>query len=667
MRTRILGEIKKVSAIVLIGFLFTSCNDFLVIEPPSQIAPENYLWTEEQLAAYTIARYESIFRSHDGSGGGGLYLDDTNTDNMASRGSSTRYVPGEWRVGNTGGNWYFNRIFEMNYFLETVLPRYEEDLITGNKDNIRHYIGEAYLMRALEYFNRVKSIGDFPIITKVLPDEKEALMEASKRFPRNEVIRFVLSDLDNAIELLLSDPPGGRNRVTLDLAYLIKSRAALFEATWLKYHKGTALVPNGPNWPGATKDYNQSYQYPSGGIDEEINFFLDEAMSASKIVADYRVLTDNSQHIRQEISDPGNPYYEMFASEDLSSYDEVIMWRDYDITMNVVHYWNHYMYYGNGYGFTRQFVDNFLMDNGLPIYASNSGYQGDDFVGDVKENRDWRLKLFMRAPGEVKALENLPNGVEPEYEPEVPVIDGASRYLEGTGYSVKKGLSYDNTMQAIVGRDVTGMVLFRAAEAYLNYIEACYERNGSLDSDARAYWEAIRERAGVNTNFDITIANTDMNIEGENDWGSYSQGNLVDPTLYNIRRERRCELMVEGLRYNDLLRWRAMDQLDGFNVEGIKVWGPMKDVYGDRLVYGDTDGSKNNVSDPSLGDYLRIHQIAPNNLYFNGYSFTEAHYLDPIAAEHFLIASPDGKSPEDSPIYQNFGWPLEGGTGPIGL
>ena len=42
------------------------------------------------------------------------------------------------------------------------------------------------------------------------------------------------------------------------------------------------------------------------------------------------------------------------------------------------------------------------------------------------------------------------------------------------------------------------------------------------------------------------------------DWGAYTAGQLVDPTLYNIRRERRCELMAEGLRWMDLKRWRAM-------------------------------------------------------------------------------------------------------------
>ena len=40
-----------------------------------------------------------------------------------------------------------------------------------------------------------------------------------------------------------------------------------------------------------------------------------------------------------------------------------------------------------------------------------------------------------------------------------------------------------------------------------------------------------------------------MSQEALNDWGAYFAGNVIqDKTLYNIRRERRCELMAEELR-----------------------------------------------------------------------------------------------------------------------
>ena len=113
----------------------------------------------------------------------------------------------------------------------------------------------------------------------------EILTEASKRSPRNEVARFILSELDKAAELM-KDKDMVKTRVNRDVALLMKSRVALFEGTWLKYFKGTAFVPNGDGWPGKTKDYNANYQFPTGSIDGEIEWFLEQAMSASKEVAD---------------------------------------------------------------------------------------------------------------------------------------------------------------------------------------------------------------------------------------------------------------------------------------------------------------------------------------------------------------------------------------------
>ena len=41
----------------------TGCDDFLDITPPSDVAPENYLVEESQLAAYTIRYYTDNFPS----------------------------------------------------------------------------------------------------------------------------------------------------------------------------------------------------------------------------------------------------------------------------------------------------------------------------------------------------------------------------------------------------------------------------------------------------------------------------------------------------------------------------------------------------------------------------------------------------------------------------
>lgn len=677
MKTMIKNQISFISIIALC-LLIVSCDNLLDLEPKSIVVPENYLKEEAHLGSYVINYYTGLLDSHSGNPTGSAYWrDNTKTDNAIGRDGSKVFLPGEVKVGATGGAWNFDKIRAMNYFLNIVLPRYEAGEISGNAKNIRHYIGEGYFLRACDYYERLRQLGDFPIITEVLPENTEVLFEASKRYPRNEVARFIIADLDSAVNMLTNTPPGGRVRITQNAALMLKARVALFEATWLKYHAGTALVPQGPGWPGKTKDYKintvrgeqniKDYQFPtSDGLQGEIDYFLGVAMDAADKVADAIPLVANTKFIRASVNDPVNPYYDMFATVDPESYKEAIMYRTY--AGSVKHSYNMIMKgYSNGY--THQMERAFLMENGLPWYAEKSGYAGDDYVQDTKKGRDWRWQLFMKAPNDPRALFDSSNDKfkKNDVYPDPPLVHKRDQTEStSTGYLLGKGVSYD--YHSIL-EDWTTFVVFRAAEAYLVYIEACYEKTGKIDEKADKYWKALRKRAGVNEDYMATVYATDLAKEAETDWAAYSHGKqLNDPILYNIRRERRCELIGEGFRWDDLIRWRALDQLDGFHLEGCKIWGPMKNKYKKTdLLYNQGTDSKNTVSDPALSDYLRLLQISRNktNRYFNGYSFTEAHYLSPIAQQHFLITANDGQSKETSIIYQNPHWPLNANEGPV--
>ena len=112
-----------------------------------------------------------------------------------------------------------------------------------------------------------------------------------------------------------------------------------------------------------------------------------------------------------------------------------------------------------------------------------------------------------------------------------------------------------------------------------------------------------------------------------------------------------------------------MDQMitTPYHIEGFKLWGPMQAWYdkpegGTLLVYG-LDDPLANVSAPSLSPYLRPYEFTSKSLALNGYKWSMAHYLSPIAIQNFMITSVGG-SVSDSPIYQNPGWPLEANLGP---
>lgn len=649
---------------------FTSCENFLNREPESTVSPENYFTNAAQLKAYCDELYPNILPSHGSGNGYGIFAQDAGTDNQIKEVAENKYTKDLWKVPNSETNdWNFETIYRLNFYFANVLPKFGEDMngsgntITGDLADIKHYIGEMYFLRACEYFKRYQKFGDFPIVTAPLTDNKEALIEANKRMPRNEVARFILSDLDKAIKLLEAKTMP-TTRIGKDAALLFKSRVALFEGTWLKYFKGSAFVPNGKDWPGKSKDYNANYEYSSGSIDNEINYFLDIAMQSSKEVAEsYKnKLTSNTGTLQQSANDPTNPYFDMFAQEDLSSVPEVLLWRDYarDLVMHNVNVSANRN--NDAIGITRAYVNNFLMADGTPVYThgnytnGDGYYQGDCTIHNVKQNRDSRLGIFLKEPGQISILYPDIEGTHAWMEEPYPHITASTeKYI--TGYALRKGGSfYQKYYKNSCG--YTGAISYRATEALLNYMEASYERTGTLDASAREYWQLIRQRAHVNTDIDATIATTDMNEEAKNDWGAYSSGHiLTDKILYNIRRERRCEMLAEGLRYMDLCRWRSMDQMISipYFVEGIHLWKtPMQDWYTDLLA----DGSdKATVSSPNISEYLRPYQKTNKQNCYDGYVWFMAHYLTPIMIKQFLLTASDGTSIENSPLYQNPYWP----------
>lgn len=678
-----LHNIINISLCSLFSVIAVSCEDYLDKEPMSKITPEDYYSTEAQLEAIIMDEYPNTLPGHD-NWSYGFFGKDNDTDNQIGITANNRYTKTLWTVPNKDDSkWGFKRIYHINFFLSNTLPRYGEDIngsqnkISGNLDKIKHLIGEGYFLRAYQYWIRYKELGDFPIITEPLPDEMETLKQASVRRPRNEVARFILEDLDKAVTLMRS-ADFGKTRLSSDAALLLKSRVALFEASWLQNFKGTAFVPGGDGWTGASTYPN--YQYPAGNIDAEIDYFLSQAMAASKEVGDKHVgsLTLNTGEYQNGPEMQANPYYMMFCDEDMSGYDEIILWRQYARDAGDKHNVNSAAGRGNyRMGLTRGYVQNFLMRDGSPVYThgtyvdGDGYYKGDKTIADVRANRDPRLSIFLKEPGQHNVFIDVTNNegtewVEFEPVPGITVGDGERGYA--TGYALHKG-GNPNRKYYGNGGGYTGCPIFRAAEALLNYIEASYLKNKTIDATASQYWQALRTRAGVTSDYNTTVGLTDMTKEAENDWGAYTAGVILsDKILYNIRRERRCELLSEGFRYDDLRRWRSLDQLieTPSHLEGIHLWNtPMTawfvDDNGQSTLIAD-ESSSANVSSASRSEYLRPFEWNNGKVCYDGCTWKMAHYLAPLPITQLLLASPNGDDATQSAIYQNPYWPVAAGV-----
>ncbi|MDE7114868.1 MAG: RagB/SusD family nutrient uptake outer membrane protein, partial [Muribaculaceae bacterium] len=188
-------------------------------------------------------------------------------------------------------------------------------------------------------------------------------------------------------------------------------------------------------------------------------------------------------------------------------------------------------------GILKDIADMYLMTDGTP-YTSRSGYETLTLAQE-SQNRDKRFSQTMRAPGYKRigeTKETAPNlaACETGYQP--------VKYLQAAQYD-----AYNTSM--------VDMPIFRAAEVYLNFAEAKAELGTLTQSDIDMSIKPLRERAGV-SNLSLAVANATPDPYLLDEVTGYL--NVKGPftgVILEIRRERTVELMMEGFRYWDIMRW----------------------------------------------------------------------------------------------------------------
>ena len=365
-------------------------------------------------------------------------------------------------------------------------------------DAREHFDGIARFFRAYFYFEKVKRFGEVPWFDRELSSTDPELFRP--RDSRDFIMDKILDDLTYAINNI-SDKKDLYN-VTHWTALALKSRICLFEGTYRKYH----------GIPGYEK-------------------FLDECATASKLFIDnapYAIYKTGAQ-----------PYRDLFSSMNAIE-EEVILARDYDRAQNVMHEANANTLsptYGRP-GMNKKIVNSYLMTNG-DRFTDQPGYETMQYY-DEMQNRDPRLTQTVVGPGYMRI--NSTTVSSPNF--------GAST----TGYQITKWVT-DASGDGYMGSS-NDYILFRAAEVYLNYAEAKAELGTLTQDDLKISIKKIRDRVGMpNIDMDAANANPDpylcalesgyQNVTGPN------KGVILE-----IRRERTIELLLEGFRYYDIIRWK---------------------------------------------------------------------------------------------------------------
>ncbi|HYC84572.1 MAG TPA: RagB/SusD family nutrient uptake outer membrane protein, partial [Chryseosolibacter sp.] len=238
-------------------------------------------------------------------------------------------------------------------------------------------------------------------------------------------------------------------------------------------------------------------------------------------------------------------YRDTFTSLNLAGNPEVILFRQYE-TGVLTHALNSYNNKEPQTGVSKDAIDSYLASDGLPIKTSPL-YQGDDGIAKVMANRDPRI-----------------------YETFVSTqlrLQGVTFNYSTTGFATHKFLN-ESIMQDPVGSsnlNPTDAPVIRYGEVLINYAEASAELGtvggtALTQADLDKSVTVLRSRPGIAMPA-LQVVNGEPAVNGvvyddpERDPG-------VPSMIWEIRRERRVELMMEGFRNNDLRRWKKLEYVD---------------------------------------------------------------------------------------------------------
>lgn len=500
----------RIYSILLSSLLVFGCkketDDFLTKYPTDKLTDDTYWTSEANVRTFVWGFYPSYFPGY-ATGfdltWGGYFSGEALNDDFAPTSPTifTTIAPTTAPSIANGANAALNGWNFVNTRRQNLfLDRVKT--VPMSQEAINNWTGIGRFFRAMEFANRVRKYGDYPYYDQVV-NENDLKALYKPRDPRTLVMDKVLEDFKFAAENVravdnATGPQGQIVNKYVVLAFM--SRVFLFEGTWQKYQANNT---------------------------EKAQEYLTAAKwAANEVIASgvYRVAPD---------------YRKMFNSLDLAGNPEMIMYRSY-ATGSVTHSLNSYNNKEPQTGVSKSAIESYLSSDGLPISVSPL-YQGDKSIANVMKNRDPRLSATF-----VDVLR----------------LNGVASNYSSSGYASKKFLN-DDIKDANEGNsslNTTDAPVIRYGEVLLNYAEASAELGTLTQNDLDITINKLRKRTGINMP-DLQVSGSQALVNGVA-YDDPKRDPSVSSILWEIRRERRVELMMEGFRNDDLRRWKKYEYLD---------------------------------------------------------------------------------------------------------
>lgn len=603
--------------------LLSGCSDFLEKYPQDAMSDQDYFTKDTDLEYYMNGLYGGILRSANSYKWSNL---NTANDDWAGNSPSGTLMQHSTSglASETSDTWNnaYDYIRKVNYFLENAYR-------VPNMGKIgKHYLGEGYYCRAVKYFDLLQTFGGVPYISKVLNVDSEELY--TPRSSRKEIAEKIVADLDSAI--LYCDWKGegeaSAGRINKEAALVMQSRVALYEGSWEFYHgkKGSKFQVQGSD----------------GSV------FLKKGIEAGE-----QLIEKYGSNIYRGSS--GNEYFDYFNQSDYEKIQGAFLYKVYSRSLGIINNWGRSYAEGVNAGLTKSAIDAYVMSDGKPVEVSRVTLDNQT-MNELCTKKDPRLSQTIWYPTKGRFFDYL-GAVDHAYKTSYPgLIISQQRNPAYTGFRIWKGTSFDP--EEIDNGEVDDLIL-RYEEGLLNYVEAKAILGLVTQDDLDKTINVIRSRVNMPS----------MSLSEVNGWSiDYDKRNGYDPSAPNvvneIRRERRVELMLEGLRFMDIKRWAMLDDVfngwkpvGAYAQEYVDYWNNPERLAEDGFDWKSPEEVKleKGINYDTIGDYInpffKHADFQPNS--GRGYYVNpDRDYLSSIPREEITLYKNKG----NVTLEQNPGW-----------
>ena len=637
-----------ISLAFLTGMVFSSCNDsFLNKTPVTDLTEENafnsydnfkaFMWPCYEIFTNTTIRTSLANRAMDGQ-----YQGDMDAGYFESKetGGFNKFAFQTVADVATGNGWNFKSfIRRVNIMLSHI------DGSSMTEAEKKHWRAVGYFFHSFWYMELIDRFGDIPWVEQVLQEDSPEAY--GPREDRKAVADRVLDRLKWAEENIGDfTSEDGENTINQDCVRAALSRFTLREGTWRKYHE--------------LGDYEKYFK---------------ECVRVSELL-----MTDYPELYKGTDKQPAAGYGEMWTTEDLSGVPGIILYKSYVANINPHSSCNTEKTSSHLTEMNQKTVDLYLMNNGKPIGNPTSDYQGKErdmyavfrdrdprlyhtvippykvTEGKTKEGLTWSYtdneadREYIDIMGENESCSNPGIGMKrlPAQNWTAKLVPEIPRLLPGayvgcrSGYYVWKNTDNWETNSNQANTNTSDKPIFKIEEVLLNEAEAKFELGAFDQNVADKTINKLRQRAGV-TKMEVAEINENFDpARGKYYPKGNDNGVLVDPVLWEIRRERIIELMGEGFGFYDIRRWRMAPWF--LNRPATGLWISKEEATkGGFTLYNPETG----VSDGTNGELKAGNLFLFNDPTKEGKGWLEKYYLYQVPTTEILL------NPE---LEQNPGW-----------